>query len=86
MINQIIIYGLSFLVVTFGVYMLYQKRVNASLIEDNQHQADAIVAYEQILKVIPFEALGEERRYKANEEINNTIRNDDIISDNLYRL
>ena len=86
MFNNIITYLLVTVIVVLGGYGFYKARVVIGLEEENQHQADAIVAYEQILKVVPFEALGEERRVKANEEINTTISNDDTLADITYKL
>lgn len=60
------------------------ESTNKDLTTQNQNKDNAIQAYEQILKVLPFEVLNTERQGKANEEINSTIHDDGIIVDGVY--
>ena len=86
MIERIIIYVLATLILLTGGYGYYQSRVNKSLRTENANKADAIAAYEQIIKVIPFSAMISERKETTGETIN-TIFSDDsnIVPDGIYK-
>ena len=75
--------GIILFVGMFGVVQ-YMKAENLKIEVHNKDMA--ILAYEQVLKNVPFEALNTERKEKANEEINTTISNTAHVDDGNYSL
>ncbi len=86
MLSRVIIYGLVSLVILLGGYAFYQSRANKSLEVEVKNGEDAIVAYEQLLKIAPRDAVNKERKEMADEKINAIITDSNSISDDTYKL
>lgn len=86
MIERIIIYILTAIIVILGGYGFYSKYKVKSLREEVIELETENTRLEQLLKVKPFEAVVTDRKERANDEINTTIHSNDAIPDNVYRL
>ena len=86
MITKILTYLLLFMMVASITVVGLQQRELNNIKEDNENYKEAIKAYEEVIKVVPFEAMIKERKGNADNEINNTINNSNIITDGHYRL
>ena len=78
--------GFIMLSIMLGGYSYSVHLKNESLKIDVKNRDQAIKAYEQMLKTVPFNAIAKERKINAKEDINETLSNTDAIMDNLYRL
>ena len=87
MINNILIYAFIALIALFGSVVAIQHFKIAKM-EVNLIQKDnAIQAYEELIKVIPFNRMVEERIGDAEDEINSTLNGySPTIFDGAYRL
>lgn len=86
MIERIIIYILTSIIVILGGYGFYSKYRVKTLTKEVIYLESENVRLEQLLKIKPFEAVNRDRKEKANDEINTTINNDNDISDGIYRM
>ena len=78
-----ILIGAILLVSGFGIVQYMGKR---SLETENHNKDMAIMAYEAMIKTVPFEALTTERKEVADEEIIDIISDTSIINDGSYSL
>ena len=86
MLTKILMGLLLIIIIVFGIYVFY-KSIEDTRQEDRiKNGEDAIVAYEQLLKVAPSDAVNKERKERADEEINKIINNGNSIVDNTYKL
>ena len=76
-----ILIGVILFVSGFGVVQYMGKR---SLEIENHNKDMAIMAYEAMIKTVPFEALTNERKEVADEEIIDIISDTSIISDGTH--
>ena len=72
--------------IMLGGYSYSVHIQNESLKIDVKNRDQAIKAYEQILKTVPFNAIAKERKVNANEDINETLSNTNIITDGIKQL
>lgn len=86
MITKFLVYVILFITVSLGSFAITLYIENGSLEDDNKNKDQAIQAYEEIIKVIPYNTLAKERNSNAKEEINATLSNDNSIRDGHYRL
>lgn len=86
MINKIIIYAMAAVILALGAYSTVQHFKNYRLTNENDDLNKAVIHYEEMIKVIPYNTLAKERKDNANSEINSTLSSDDVISDGTYRL
>lgn len=86
MIDRLVIYVLTTIIVILGGYGYYSKYKVKSLREEVINLETEIIRLEELLKVRPFEAVNRDRKERANEEINSTINDDNTINDGTYRL
>lgn len=86
MFNKILIYALISVFMFFGSIVVIQHfkiaKLEVNVIEKN----NAIQAYEELLKVIPFNRMVEERIENVEDEINATLSDDNSIADGSYKL
>ena len=85
-LERIIIYVLGSVIIILGGYGFYSKYRVKSLKEEVIYLETENIRLEQLLKIKPFEAVNRDRKEKANNEINSTISNDDVIRDGTYRM
>ncbi len=78
-----ILVGIILFVSGFGIVQYMGKR---SLEIENHNKDMAIVAYEAMIKTVPFEALTTERKEVADEEIIDIISDTTSIDDGSYSL
>ena len=78
-----ILIGAILFVSGFGVIQYMSKR---SLEIENHNKDMAIMAYEAMIKTVPFEALTTERKEVADEEIIDIISDTTNIDDGSYSL
>ena len=86
MINKIILYAILLVFVGLTSVVVMQKFKIGTLESNTQELENAVSAYEELLRVIPFNRMIEERSDNANEDINNTLNDNNAISDGTYRL
>lgn len=86
MLTRILAYALLAVTLFSGVLIAIQhfkiSKLEVNVIENE----NAIQAYEELLKVIPFNRMVEERSDNAEDEINATLNNSNGINDGVYRL
>ena len=80
LIQKVIIGIMGAALIALGYYSIKQYFVNSSLEDENKYLNTAVVEYESIIKVLPFNVLTSERKDKANEDINATYNNIHIIT------
>ena len=85
-LTRAIIGGMAVMVILSGGVALTERWKNKRLTVEVKNQEDAIVAYEQLLKVVPYNALSGEWKGDADEEIRNALDNNDSISNGRKRL
>lgn len=85
MLNKVLNYALIALLMIVSGYAIKTKVVNVKISSENEDLNKAVTHYEQMIKVLPYNVLAKERKEKANEEINITLSNDNII-DGIFRL
>ncbi len=78
-----ILVGVVLFVSGFGAVQYMGKR---SLEIENHNKDMAIMAYEAMIKVVPFEALNTERKEVADEAIIDIISDTTIVDDGSYSL
>ena len=76
-----ILVGVILFVSGFGAVQYIGKR---SLEIENHNKDMAIMAYEAMIKNVPFEALATERKEVSNEKIIDIVSDISIISDGSY--
>ena len=86
MINKIILYAILLVFVGLTSVVVMQKFKIGTLESNTQELENAVSAYEELLRVIPFNRMIEERSDNANEDINSTLNDNNAISDGTYRL
>lgn len=86
MINKILIYAIIAVTVFFGSIVAIQHFKIARLEVNVIEKDNAIQAYEELLKVIPFNRMVEERISNAEDEINATLNDSSSIPNGSYRL
>ena len=85
-LNKFIMYGLIAIIGVLISVLTIQHFKIAKFKVDIIQKDNAISAYEELLKVVPFNRMVEERIGNAKEEINATLSDDNIIPDATYRL
>ena len=85
MITRIIIGIVLVIFVGLGTSLtLSNMKLNRLEIE-NKNLNEAVIAYEELIKVVPFNRISKERSENAKDDINATLSNDNAIPDGLYR-
>ncbi|MDM5264666.1 hypothetical protein PF327_10715 [Sulfurovum sp. XTW-4] len=84
--NKILIWVILVMLVsgiaTIGtLYLKVQSQADTIDLRDQ-----AIEAYEELIKVVPYNALAKERKDNANTEINATLSTTHSVSDGHYRM
>ena len=85
-LDRAIMIGMALLLAMMGGYAFTEHRKAVKYSIDIQNKDDAIIAYEQLLKVVPFNSLTSERKDKADESINHIINSDNSIVDGKHGL
>ena len=85
-LDRAIMIGMAILLSMMGSYAFIEHRKAVKYSIDIKNKDDAIVAYEQLLKVVPFNSLTSERKDRADESINHIISDDNSIVDGKHRL
>ena len=86
MINKILVYIIISLFMFFGSVVVIQHFKISKLEVNVIQKENAIQAYEELLKVIPFNHMVDERISNAKDDINATLDNNNAIIDGTYRL
>ncbi len=85
-LTRAIIGGMAVMIILLGGMTVSERWKNKRLSIEVKNKDDAIVAYEQLLKVVPFNALSIEWKGEAGEDINKIINSDNVIHDGIKRL
>ena len=76
---------LGVIVLIVGLFIAQLLRINTLETElDNANEA--IIYYEALTHILPFESVAKERKDRANEDINTTLSSDIVIPDDVYSL
>lgn len=72
--------------ISLGSMLILEKMKSSKLETDNRNLNKAVSAYEELIKVVPFNRVVEERNENAEDEINATLSNVNAIHDGSYKL
>jgi len=85
MLFRIIIGAVLIIIVGLSTSLTLSNMKVNKLTNENENLTNAVVAYEELIKVVPFNRIAKERNVNAEADINATLSNDDIIPDGVYR-
>ena len=85
MLTRIIIGAVLIIFVGLGTSLTLSNMKLSRLEKENKNLNEAVIAYEELIKVVPFNRISKERSENAKDDINATLSNDNVISDGVYR-
>ena len=85
MLTRIIIGAVLIIFVGLSTSLTLSNIKLNRLEKENKNLNEAVIAYEELIKVVPFNRISKERSDNAKDDISATLSNDNVISDGVYR-